>query len=171
MRQQIGHIISSLHTVVEGEPWFGKPVMAVLQEVDPSIVYKKPNDDSHSLIDLLYHMINWAEFALKRIEGEEDADINEFEKNDWRQIDQRQHTWEKGVAHFKVTNDLIIEALQSKNDDFLNERVDYREYNFRFLLNGLIQHHIYHAGQVAYLRKLLVAEVALPNRITGSTSE
>ena len=155
MRKQIGHIISSLHSVVEGEPWFGKPVMTLLHEVDPNIVYKKPNENSHSLIELLYHMINWAEFSLKRIEGEEDEDIAQFEKTDWRVIDSNGHTWEKAVAHFKVTNDLIIEALQSKDDDFLVEKVDYREYNFRFLLNGLIQHNIYHAGQIAYVRKLL----------------
>ena len=171
MRQQIGHIISSLRTAVEGEPWFGKPVMSLLHEVDPAIVYKKPNDESHSLIELIYHMINWAEFTLRRIEGEDDADIAEFEKNDWRQIDTNGHTWEKAVAQFKVTNDLIIDALQAKTDEFLNEKVDYREYNFRFLLNGLIQHHIYHAGQIAYLKKLLAGELELPNRITGRTSE
>jgi len=171
MRKQIGHIISSLHTVVEGEPWFGKPVMTVLHEVDPKIVYKKPNDASHSLIELLYHMITWAEFTLKRIEGEEDDDITAFDKLDWRQIDTNGHTWDKAVAQFKVTNDLIIEALQAKNDEFLGGKVDYREYNFRFLLHGLIQHNIYHAGQIAYLRKLLSVGVESPNKTSGRIGE
>ena len=155
MRQQIGHIISALRTVVEGEPWFGKPIMTLLREVDPTTVYKKPNDNSHSLIELLYHMLNWAEFTLKRIENEDDDDVAIFERQDWRQIVSAEHTWEKAVAQFKVTNDLIIEALQSKKDSFLNDKVDYREYTFRFLLNGLIQHNIYHAGQIAYVKKLL----------------
>jgi hypothetical protein len=100
-------------------------------------------------------MLNWAEFTLKRIEKEDDDDIAIFERQDWRAIAPNEHTWEKVVAQFKVTNDLIIEALQSKNDHFLNDKVDYREYNFRFLLNGLIQHNIYHAGQIAYVKKLL----------------
>jgi uncharacterized damage-inducible protein DinB len=155
MRQQIGHIISALRTVVEGEPWFGKPVMTLLHEINPANVYKKPNDNSHSVIELLYHMLNWAEFTLKRIENEDDEDVAIFDRQDWRPINPNEHTWEKAIAQFKVTNDLIIEALQSKNDAFLNEKVDYREYNFRFLLNGLIQHNIYHAGQIAYLKKLL----------------
>ena len=155
MRKQVGHIITTLHTVVEGEPWFGRPVMSLLHEVDPSIVYKKPNENSHSLIELLYHMITWAEFTLKSIEKNEDLDLTAFEKLDWRKIDPKEHSWEKGIAQFKVTNDLIIEALESKGDDFLNEKVDYREYNFRFLLNGLIQHNIYHIGQIAYLKKFL----------------
>jgi uncharacterized damage-inducible protein DinB len=155
MRKQIGHIITTFHSVIEGEPWFGRPVMTLLNEVDPSTAYDKPNTDSHSMIELLYHMITWTEFTLKRIEKEEDSDLTAFEKMDWRAIDKKEHTWEKGVAQFKVANDLILEALASKDDDFLSEKVDYREYNYRFLLNGLIQHHIYHAGQIAYLQKLL----------------
>jgi len=35
----------------------------------------------------------------------------------------------------------------------------------------LIQHNIYHAGQIAYLRKLLSGSVESTNKITGSTSE
>ena len=49
----------------------------------------------------------------------------------------------------------IIALLHTKDDMFLEEKVDYRNYNFRFLINGLIQHNIYHLGQVAYLKKLL----------------
>jgi len=30
-----------------------------------------------------------------------------------------------------------------------------REYNYRFLLNGLMQHNIYHLGQIAFLKNLL----------------
>jgi len=45
--------------------------------------------------------------------------------------------------------------LEKRDDEFLKEMVDYRKYDFRFLLNGLMQHNIYHLGQVAYLKKLL----------------
>ncbi|MBS1653770.1 MAG: hypothetical protein JSU05_02905 [Bacteroidetes bacterium] len=62
---------------------------------------------------------------------------------------------EKGIAEFKVTHDLIIEALENKDDSFLDEIVDSRKYNFRFLINGLIQHDIYHAGQLIFLKNLV----------------
>jgi hypothetical protein len=32
--------------------------------------------------------------------------------------------------------------------------VDERKYNFRKLLHGLIQHDIYHLGQIAYIKKI-----------------
>ena len=155
MRKEIAYIITTLHSVLDGEPWFGRSVMKLLQEVDPAIVHTIPNENSHSLIELLYHMNTWAEFTLKRLEKDEENDLARFEKLDWRTIDSNEHTWEKGVAQFKVTHDLIIELLETKDDEFLSGDVDYREYNFRFLLYGIIQHDIYHIGQIAYLKKFL----------------
>ena len=111
MRKEIDYIITTLHSVLDGEPWFGRSVMSILQEIDPAVVYKKPNANSHSLVELLYHMNTWAEFTLKRLEKVEEKDLARIEKLDWREIDPIDHTWEKGVAQFKVTHDLIIELL------------------------------------------------------------
>jgi len=155
MRKEIDYIITTLQSILNGEPWYGRSVMKILQEINPELVYKKPNAHSHSLLDLLYHMNTWADFALKRLEKEEEKDLAAFEKLDWREIDPKEHTWEKGLAQFKVTHDLIIELLETKDDEFLSSEVPYREYNFRFLLHGIIQHDIYHIGQIAYLKKLL----------------
>jgi uncharacterized damage-inducible protein DinB len=155
MNKEILSVIRNIENTLSGEPWFGRPVYALLEEIDPAIVYKKPGDNSHSLIELLYHMITWAEFTLKRIEGDKEKDMAAFEKMDWREIDPLVDTWEKGLKQLKKVHKDIIALLEDKNDEFLKETVDYRKYNFRFLLNGLIQHNIYHAGQVAYVYKLL----------------
>ena len=155
MNKEIQSIIRNLQNVNAGEPWFGRPVYELLQEIDPSIVYTKPNNNSHSLIELLYHMITWAEFTLKRIEGDKEQDLGAFEQMDWREIKPTVHTWEKGLKEYKKVHNTIVALLETKDDEFLKEIVDYRKYNFRFLLNGLIQHNIYHAGQIAYLNKLL----------------
>ena len=155
MNKEIQSIIRNLQNVNTGEPWYGRPVYTMLEEIDPSIVYKKPDKESHSLTELLYHMLTWAEFTLKRIEGDKEQDLAAFEKLDWREIDPAIHTWKKGLAEFKQVHKNIIALLETKDDEFLKEIVDYRGYNFRFLLNGLIQHNIYHIGQVAYLTKSL----------------
>lgn len=155
MNTEIQSIINNLERVNTGQPWYGKPVYELLDEIDPSIVYDKPDADSHSLIDLLYHMITWADFSLHRIKGDQEKDMAAFETLDWRQIDPKVHKWKNGVSEFKTINTSIVELLKQKDDEFLKEIVDYRKYNFRFLLNGLIQHNIYHIGQIAYVKKLL----------------
>ena len=97
----------------------------------------------------------WAEFTLKRLEKDEKHDMSYFEELDWRKIDPKKHTWKKGLAEFKSIHKKIIAILKKRDDAFLKEIVDYRKYNYRFLLNGMIEHNIYHAGQVAHLKKLL----------------
>ena len=158
MRKEVDYFITTMRSVLQGEPWYGQPAMEILQNVDTTKVYDKPNDHSHSLMELLYHMVTWSEFTLKRLEKDEENNMQAFEELDWRKIDPREHTWEKAVAQFKVTHDLIIELLNAKDDEFLSEKVDFREYNFRFLLHGIIQHDIYHLGQIAYAKKLLEPE-------------
>ena len=152
---EIQSIIRNLENTLDGDPWYGRPVYAILREVDSSIAYKKPTPGSHSLIDLLYHMLTWAEFTLKRIEKDDINDLAAFEKLDWREIDPKLHDWDEGLAAFIAAHQQIIALLHTKKDTFLDEIVDYRQYDFRYLLNGLIQHNIYHLGQVAYLKKLL----------------
>lgn len=59
------------------------------------------------------------------------------------------------MAEFKSIHKKIAALLNKKDYTFLEEIVDYRKYNYRFLLNGMIEHNIYHLGQIAYLKKLL----------------
>jgi uncharacterized damage-inducible protein DinB len=123
--------------------------------VDPSKAFKKITKSAHSLAELLYHRLTWGDFTLNRIEGIKEMNVSFFEKTDWREIDPSVHTWEHGLSGYKKVHEKIIELLEQKDDEFLDQQVGHRNYNFRFLLNGLIQHNIYHAGQIAYLKKLI----------------
>ena len=155
MNKEILAIINEMETVLDGEPWFGRAVYELLQEVDASRAFIKPGPGAHSMVELLYHMITWAEFTLKRIEKDQSFDLEASEKLDWRQIDPQIHGWEEGLSQFIAIHQQILAHLKEKEDDFLNEKVDFRKYDYRFLLKGLLQHNIYHLGQIAYVKKLL----------------
>ncbi len=154
MNPEIASIIEGLEETLSGQPWYGKSFQALAADVQGDKIYTKPNPQSHSLADLLYHMITWADFTLLRLRKKE-QDMNDVEAMDWRQIDPAVHTWEKGTKEFGDIISAIVEELKTFDPAGLEEKVDYREYNFRVLLNGLVQHAIYHLGQVAYVNKLL----------------
>jgi uncharacterized damage-inducible protein DinB len=155
MNKELQSIIRNLQNILVGEPWYGRPVYQLLHEVDPAKAYQKPNGKGHSAIELLFHMITWAEFTLSRLEVEPSHDVPYFDSIDWRKIDPAVHKWEEGVKLLKKIHEEIVAILQTKDDEFLKKSVDGRTYNYRFLLNGLIQHNIYHIGQVAYIQKFL----------------
>jgi uncharacterized damage-inducible protein DinB len=154
MNKEIRSILLRLENVNSGEPWFGRSVYTLLGEVDTKKVRLRPGGTAHSLIDLLYHMITWADFTLKRIEKDRINDLAAAEELDWREIGPS-HNWKKGLAEFKAIHKKIVTLLKKKKDSFLDEKVDYRDYNFRYLINGLIEHNIYHLGQITYLNKML----------------
>lgn len=155
MNNEVQAIARNLRNILEGTPWFGRPVYTILNEIHPVMVYTKPGGKSHSLIELLYHIITWAEFTVRRLEQQPEDDLESFQELDWRTIDPHVHTWANALEQFKTAHDRILTLIENKKDDFLKQAVDYREYNFRFLLNGLIQHDIYHLAQIAYVKKLL----------------
>jgi uncharacterized damage-inducible protein DinB len=156
MNKEVQSIIRNLQNTLSGEPWFGRAVYPILEEVDKSGVYNKPNNSGHSFIELLYHMITWAEFCFKQLENASPQEMKEVESRDWREIELKNHTWKKGMGEFRKTHEKIISILETKDDSLLKKIVPGREFNFRFMLNGLIQHNIYHLGQIAYLKKLPV---------------
>jgi uncharacterized damage-inducible protein DinB len=153
--RETNHLASHLENTLNGEPWFGRSVFTLLSEVDASKAYKRPAGNSHSLADIVYHMITWASFTEKRLQRNREEDMAAFEKIDWRELDPNVHTWENAIKELKTIHENIIRLIRENDDSFLDEKVDYREYNFRFLVTGLTEHNIYHLGQVAYLMKLL----------------
>lgn len=152
--KEVQSIIANLERVLTGQPWYGEAVMPMLQKIHPAVVYIN-SKSSHAAIEIVYHMITWAEFTLSRVQKKQNYDLQTAEQMDWRIIDPKIQTWAKALGEFEQLHKQLIAELQTKDDAFLNETVDYRDYNFRFLLNGLIQHDIYHLGQIAFLKNLL----------------
>lgn len=154
MNMEIKSIIKNLENTLSGQPWFGRAVYELLSEIDESKVSIKPNNTEHSILELLWHMNTWAAFVLAHLEQRSAEEIKAFEADDWRTIDPSKHSWQKGMTELKTNHKKIAELLANKEDSFLKEMVPDRQFNFRFMLNGLIQHNIYHAGQIAYLSKM-----------------
>jgi len=155
MNREILLIVEQLKDVYDGEPWFGKSVHDILKEIDEAIVFEKPGTQ-HSILELLWHMTTWKEFTISRLHNEDDKSVHFFESNDWRILDHSdKKLWQAGLERFAELHNELVELVQQQKDEILSEQVIGRKYNFRKLLYGIIQHDIYHLGQIAYIKKLL----------------
>ena len=155
MKREILLIAGQLKDAYEGEPWFGRCTKDILDEIDSDIVFEKPHKQ-HSILELLWHMINWKEFVINRLRIDNTKSAGYFEENDWRKLDHFDKTlWQQGLQQFARLHNELTEIIQQQNDQLLSERVSERNYDFRKLLNGIIQHDIYHLGQIAYIKKML----------------
>ena len=141
--------------VWEGEPWFGRSVKELLHEIREDIAFQKPSGQ-HSIVELLWHMITWKEFTVSRLRMKEQETLEKFESEDWRELDHSDASlWKKGLERFSQLQNELVSLVQLQNDEILSQKVKERNYDFRQLLHGIVQHDIYHVGQIAYLKKLL----------------
>ena len=155
MNKEILFLIAQLKDAYEGDPWFGRNVEELLSEVSEQDAFQKPSGE-HSIVELVWHMITWREFTISCLEPSPEKSMQYFEQNDWRNLDpNNKNLWSQGLNHLKETQNKLIDLLDKKEDGSLEKIVDERKYNLRKLLHGLIQHDIYHLGQIAYIKKIL----------------
>lgn len=154
---EINNILHQLKDTWNGDPWFGKPIKELLEGITEKEAYSHPSGQ-HSIAQLVWHMVTWRQFVLSRIHPKESKDLDYFEEKDWRQVSPQTHSWQAGLEQLHQTSEELTQALKTFDDAILEQQVSDRNYTFRKLLYGIVQHDIYHLGQIAYLRKLLAAE-------------
>ena len=150
-------LIAQLKDACEGDPWFGRNTKELLSEVSEHDAFKKPAGE-HSILELVWHMITWREFTISRLQPSPEKNLLYFEQNDWRKLDHNdKNLWSQGLNRLQETQNELISLLEMQEEGLLEKIVDERKYNFRKLLHGLIQHDIYHLGQIAYIKKMLLS--------------
>ena len=155
MNKEMQYIAEQLKDAYEGDPWFGRNALALLAEVNEQTAFERPNGQ-HSIVELVWHMITWRAFTISRFTKEEGKDLHYFEDRDWRELDHSDKSlWQQGLQRLQQTQDELIEILQKQKDELLDQNVEERNYNYKKLLYGIVQHDIYHLGQIAYINKLL----------------
>jgi uncharacterized damage-inducible protein DinB len=154
MNNEIQLLIEQLKDAYEGEPWFGRNAKALLGEVDEETAFVKLNGQ-HSILELLWHMCNWREFTISHLAPSEKT-LAYFEENDWQELNHDDKSWwAEGLKRLEETQTKLIELLRQKNDSLLEQKVSERNYDYRKLLTGIIQHDIYHLGQIAFITKAI----------------
>jgi uncharacterized damage-inducible protein DinB len=155
MQTEIDFIISQLKDAYAGEPWFGRNVKELLREVAEPTAFIRLNNQ-HSILELVWHMITWREFTIYCLKQSPGLTLKYFESLDWREIDHSdQSLWADGLRRLDEIQTELIDLLQQQDDSILEQGVRERGYNFRKLINGIIQHDIYHLGQIAFINKAL----------------
>ncbi len=156
MKKSINEFIRKYEKVYSGGPWYGDPITKIMKEIYPQAAFIKAGDKTHTIAELTAHIIGWREFALSRLEGNNYFKISQKETFNWKRFDKNEKTaWKSLLKELDKNQKKIISILGKKNDEFLDMPVPGRKYKMKFLIEGIIQHDIYHLGQIAMLKKLL----------------
>ena len=129
--------------------------MTKLNGIDFQVVNFVPVYSTNSIARIVQHMINWRIFAIEKLKGNSAFDIQLNSKQDWTDIIIRnQPDWDKLLIRLSNTHTEIVNILSQNNDEkFLKNITPGREYDFQYLVDGIIQHDIYHLGQIGIIHR------------------
>jgi uncharacterized damage-inducible protein DinB len=151
---ECARIAEQLRRAFEGDAWHGPAVLELLQDVDAATAAAKPLAKVHTIWELLLHIAVWDAAALRRLDGEK------FQPEGTANFPlvpklATESAWRKAVGHAKRTHDLLVKTVAALPESRLRDRVPGKKYDFYHMLQGVAQHELYHAGQIAILKKAL----------------
>ncbi|WP_300433893.1 DinB family protein [Christiangramia sp.] len=157
MKKRTNELVRALSETFEGEPWYGDSVMRKLENVPYIIGFKTCNPESHSVAQIVGHLISWKTFAIEKLRNNTNYDIDIDTRKDWPNVEvHSQQEWEELKRKLVAAQSEIYELIDEKKDDsFLNEKVSGKNYDFSHLLTGIMQHDIYHIGQIGLIESQL----------------
>jgi len=151
---------TQLQKILAGDAWYGSPVYTIIEGISFEAAYEKPQNSVHNIAEIVLHMIAWTEEVMDRMNG---LPSGVPTSDDWPPTGAPdEQKWQNYVEDLKLVNVNLIGIIQNFPQEQWNETtVDERNrelgtgVTFEELINGLIQHHIYHSGQIALLNRIL----------------
>jgi uncharacterized damage-inducible protein DinB len=148
---EAARIADQLRRAFAGGAWHGPALLELLEDVDATTAAAKPLPDAHSIWELVLHISIWDGAVLRRLAGKKTQLTS---KQNFPPVPKpTESAWRKAMAKTKRTHDRLIRTVRALPDARLHDRVPGKRYDFYHMLHGLAQHELYHAGQIAILKK------------------
>lgn len=149
---EVERIADQLKRAYEGKAWHGPAVREVLAGVTVEQAARRPLANAHNIWELVVHIGVWEAFARRRLEGEVITDVPP--EQDWPPVTATEAAaWKQTLAQLEVGHLKLRKALAALPEARLSETVQGMGYSVYFMLHGVVQHDLYHAGQIALLKK------------------
>jgi uncharacterized damage-inducible protein DinB len=148
---ETSRIADQLRRAFDGRAWHGPSLLELLKDVDATTAAAQPLRNVHSIWELALHISAWDEAVRRRLGG---IKLKVTARQNFPRVPEpTTAAWNQAIAQVKRTHDALVETVAAFPDSRLFARVPGKGHNFYFMLHGVVQHELYHAGQIAILKK------------------
>jgi uncharacterized damage-inducible protein DinB len=156
--RELDRIADQLRRAYDGDAWYGPSVRAALDGVDARLATIRPLSGGHTICELVLHMTSWTREVTRRLRI---GTAGDPEAGDWPVATvATDEEWDAVVVGLDEANADLLQTIATLDDAVLNARIgDVRDRALgsgvsRYItLHGIVQHHIYHTGQISLLKK------------------
>lgn len=157
MTSHIELIVDQLQREHSGDPWHGSPLRDLLADVDAAQATRRPIAHAHSIWELVLHITSWKQEVAKRARG---GPASEPQSGDWPAVgDPSPARWQAALNALEEAHRDLIAAIEALSEDRMLEATnDPRNrplgtgVSYYVMLHGIVQHDVYHSGQIALLK-------------------
>jgi uncharacterized damage-inducible protein DinB len=149
---EITRISDQLKRAFTGPAWHGPSVMEVLQDVNAEKAAARPVSGSHSIWEITLHIAAWENAVRDGLRG---GSTQITDQEDWPEVkDTSEEAWQQTLTSLTNGNAILLSEIAKLSDAQLNQIAgNEQKQTYYVMLHGVIQHDLYHAGQIALLKK------------------
>jgi uncharacterized damage-inducible protein DinB len=155
---EISRIVDELEREHGGDPWHGTPLRQILSDIDYTHAAERPFDDVHTIWELVLHITAWKNEVRRRVGG---APAGVPPEGDWPAPPKPSaQAWCEAVDALEDAHRALVAAVARVPDSLLSAPTNDQRgaetdqgVSHYVLLHGIVQHDVYHAGQIALLKK------------------
>ena len=151
-------IAGQLERTWAGDAWHGPSLKELTDGLTAKQVAAHHVSEAHSIWELVLHIRGWMREVERRLDG---SDPGEPAGGDWPEVgavvDER---WAAARADLGVATADLAREIRHFHESRLGDRVGRQRdpalgtgSTYYVMLHGAVQHNLYHAGQIALLRK------------------
>jgi len=146
-------IADQLFRAFSGDAWHGPPLRELVAGLTWEQANARPLPTGHTIWELVLHIDIYVRIALEATDGVPMPKLYGTQK-DWLAVtDQSAAAWSVATMRMFENCERLTRAIAGFSDARLKETVPGREYDFYYLFHGIVQHSLFHGGQIAMLRR------------------
>jgi uncharacterized damage-inducible protein DinB len=144
-------IQEQLKCAFSGPAWHGPALRELLANVNSRAAAERPIAGRHSIWELVLHIAAWNRAVANRLAGER-GNLSDAE-NFPAVTDTGDDAWLRALEILQQSHSQLYDAIGRLDDARLDEPILEGMSSIYSTLHGVIQHDLYHAGQIALLKR------------------
>jgi len=140
-----------LDRAYRAQAWHGPALLETLKDVTPAMAAKRVVKGAHTIWELVDHVGSWNEIVAMRLAGGKPQVTPEL--NFPRTPRATPVAWKKSLARLAASQRKFRTAVAKFPEAQLGRIRPGTKLSWNVLIHGQIQHQLYHAGQIAMLRR------------------
>jgi uncharacterized damage-inducible protein DinB len=150
---EIDRIVDQMDRAFGGDAWHGPSLESLLDGVTAEQAFQHPVTGAHSIWELVNHIASWNSIVQHRASGEQ---VDVSDEQDWPPVrEMSEAAWKRSLEHLRECRARLRAVVQKLPEHKLTETVPGKDHSQYVMLHGAVQHDLYHAGQIAVLKKAI----------------